>query len=295
MPCRCWAASTTLTSTPRSGPGRKCSHDRLRFEAVLEWARTRQLRKVRGQQRTDATHALAAVRALNRLAVVGGTLRHALDSLAVAAPDWLRPRCQPAWPERSARRLEDADLPKGQAAREAFAVLVRGDGHALLAAVHAPDAPAWLREVPAVELLRRVWVQQCRLDEGAVRWRAADNSPPAAVGIGSPDAADAHDARKGTTSWVGYVRSNVACSIPASCRRGSEEAPLGRPPYSEGKPGGKHSMAGKAGKHEGVSCMATRRPARHGASETACIPASSGAPRPSLPRMSATPPVQYPN
>jgi len=159
---------------------------------------------VRGRQRTDATHALAAVRALNRLEVVGETLRHALDSLAVAAPAWPRPRCQPAWPERSARRLEDADLPKGQAAREAFAVLVGGDGHALLAAVYAPDAPAWLREVPAVATLRRVWVRQFRLDEGAVRWRAADNIPPAAVFIGSPDDADAHYARKGTTSWVGY-------------------------------------------------------------------------------------------
>lgn len=176
----------------------------LLFEAVLAWARTRQLLKARGRQRTDATHVLAAVRALNRVEVVGETLRHALDSLAVAAPDWLRPRCQPTWPERYARRLEDADLPKGQAAREAFAVLVGGGGHALLAAVHAPDAPAWLREIPAVETLRRVWVQQFRLDEGAVRWRAADNIPPAAVSSGSPYDADAHYARKGTTSWVGY-------------------------------------------------------------------------------------------
>ena len=123
----------------------------------------------------------------------------------MAAPAWLRPRCQPTWSARYARRLEDADLPKGQAAHEAFAVLVGGDGHALLAAVYAPDAPAWLREVPAVALLRRVWVQQFRLDEGAVRWRAADDIPPAAVVIGSPYDADAHDARKGTTSWVEYT------------------------------------------------------------------------------------------
>ena len=181
------------------------------FEAVLAWARTRQLLKARGRQRTDATHVLAAVRALNRLEVVGETLRHALDSLAVAAPDWLRPRCQPAWPERYARRLEDADLPKGQAARAAFAVLVGGDGHALLGALSAPDALAWLRAIPAVETLRRVWVQQFRLEDGAVRWHAAGDIPPAAAFIGSPYDADAHYARKGTTSWVGYVRSNMAC------------------------------------------------------------------------------------
>ncbi len=176
----------------------------LLFEILLAWCRERRRLRARGQQRTDSTHVLAAVRALNRVEVVGATLRHALDSLAVAAPDWLRAQCRPEWGERYARRLADADLPKGQAARAAFALQVGGDGHALLAAAYAPDAPAWLREIPAVETLRRVWVQQFQLVEGATRWRAAEDIPPAAVFIGSPYDADAHDARKGTTSWVGY-------------------------------------------------------------------------------------------
>ena len=184
----------------------------LLFEALLTWCRERQLLKARGRQRTDSTHVLAAVRALNRIEVVGETLRHALDCLAVAAPDWLRAHGRPAWGDRYGRRLEDADLPKGQAAREAFAVQVGDDGHALLAAAYAPDAPSWLREVPAVETLRRVWVQQFRLEEGAVRWRAADDIPPAAVFIGSPYDADAHYARKSTTSWVGYkIHLTEAC------------------------------------------------------------------------------------
>jgi len=114
----------------------------LRLEAVLAWARTQQLLKARGRRRTDATPVLAAVRALNRIEIAGETLRHALNCLAVAAPDWLRPRCHPEWQERYARRLEDTDLPEEQAAREAFAVLVGGDGYALLTAVWAPNAPA---------------------------------------------------------------------------------------------------------------------------------------------------------
>jgi len=184
----------------------------LLFESLLAWCRERRLLKVRGQQRTDSTHVLAAVRALNRLELAGETLRHALDSLAVAAPDWLRAHCAPAWRERYDRRLEEADLPKGQAAREAFAVLVGGDGHTLLAAAYAPDAPAWLREVPAVETLRQVWVQQFHLDEGAVRWRSSDDIPPAATFIGSPYDGDAHYARKATTSWVGYkIHLTEAC------------------------------------------------------------------------------------
>jgi len=101
--------------------------------------------------------------------------------------------------------VEDADLPRGQAARAAFAVLVGGDGHALLAALWAPDAPAWLRTIPAVETLRRVWVQQFHLEGGTLRWRAADDIPPAAVSSGSPYDDDAHDARKSTMSWVGYT------------------------------------------------------------------------------------------
>jgi len=173
------------------------------FEALLAWCQARQLRKARGWQRTDATHVLAAVRALNRVAVVGETLRHALDSLAVAAPAWLRARCRPEWGERYARRLEDAQRPKGRSAREAFAVAIGADGDALLGAVYAPAVLAWLREIPASETLRRVWMQQFRLEGGTVLWRGADDIPPATVFSGSPYDEDAHSARKSITAWVG--------------------------------------------------------------------------------------------
>jgi transposase len=191
----------------------------LLLEGLLAWARARQLLKARGRQRTDSTHVLAAVRALTRVEVVGETLRHALDALAVAAPNWLRAQCQPAWGERYARRMEDARLPKGQAAREALAATIGVDGHALLAALYASDAPAWLREIPAVETRRRVWVQQFYLSEGAVQWRSSDDIPPASVFIGSPDDEEAHDARKYTTSWVGYqVQVTETCEAGAPRR-----------------------------------------------------------------------------
>jgi transposase len=56
------------------------------LDRLLEVLQTHQLLRQRGQQRTDSTHLLAAVRALNRLENVGETLRHALNSLAVAVP-----------------------------------------------------------------------------------------------------------------------------------------------------------------------------------------------------------------
>jgi transposase len=72
----------------------------LLFDSLLTWCRDRHLVKARGRQRTDSTHSLAAVRALNRIEVVGETLRHALNSLAVVAPEWLRAVSPPAWRDR---------------------------------------------------------------------------------------------------------------------------------------------------------------------------------------------------
>ena len=43
-----------------------------------------------GRQRTDSTPVLAAVRSLNRLELVGETLRATLNNVAQVVPDWLR-------------------------------------------------------------------------------------------------------------------------------------------------------------------------------------------------------------
>jgi transposase len=176
----------------------------LLFETLLTWCRHRQLVKARGRQRTDSTHMLAAVRALNRIEVVGETMRHALNTLAVVAPSWMRAVSQPDWPDRYTRRAEDDRLPTTQAARVALALAIGHDGWQLLAAVDHAEAPPWLREVPAVAILRRVWMQNYLWDGTHLRWREADNIPPAAQFISSPYDADAHYARKHTTQWVGY-------------------------------------------------------------------------------------------
>ena len=64
--------------------------EQVLLDALLERCKAVGLVKARGKQRTDSTHVLAAVRALNRVECVGETLRHALDVLAVVAPEWLR-------------------------------------------------------------------------------------------------------------------------------------------------------------------------------------------------------------
>ena len=176
----------------------------LLLDTLLTLSRERGWLKARGRQRTDSTHVLAAVRALNRLEAVGALLRHALNSLAVAVPDWLVAHAAPEWAERYARRVEDDRLPGKQAAREALALTIGRDGYALLDAALADDAPTWLRAIPAVETLRRAWVQQYRRDAAGVHWRASEDLPPAAVFISSPHDDEAHYARKRATQWVGY-------------------------------------------------------------------------------------------
>jgi transposase len=180
------------------------SAESLLLDRLLAWCRDRQLVKARGRQRTDSTHILAAVRALNRIEVVGEAMRHALNRLAVVAPEWLRAVSPPAWWDRYARRAEDDRLPSPQPARTALTLTIGHDGWQLLAAIDHADAPPWLREVPAVALLRRVWLQNYWWDGTPLHWREADNIPPAAQFISSPYDAEAHYARKHTTQWVGY-------------------------------------------------------------------------------------------
>jgi transposase len=179
------------------------------LDALLARCQAAGLLTARGRQRTDSTHVLATVRALNRLECVGETVRHALNVLATVAPDWLRPHVAPtwdAWAERYGSRFDEFRLPKATAAREALAEAIGRDGVGLLTAVYAADAPAWLRTVPAVETLRRIWVQEyyAPTAEGHVRWRAVEDLPPAARMVNSPHDPDARFSIKRDTKWTGY-------------------------------------------------------------------------------------------
>jgi transposase len=187
------------------------------LDALLDRCRERGWLKARGRQRTDSTHVLGRVRALNRLLCAQETLRHALNVLAVAAPEWLLANSQAAWRERYGRRCDESRIPAGQEQRRAFAQVVGEDGRALLSAVDAPGAPAWLRDVPAVVTLRLVWLQQFYQEGDAIRWRTeAEGTPPSGLSISSPYDPEARYARKETTTWVGYkVHLTESCDDDA--------------------------------------------------------------------------------
>src|SRR5712692_2343033 len=164
--------------------------------------------KTRGHQRTDSTHVLAKVRSLGRVEGVGETFRAALNSLAVAAPEWLLGQMQADWVDRDEHRVEDYRLPTGKQAREDYDVVIGKDGASLLSAIYAAQAPGWLREIAAVQTLRRVWVQNFYWEQGELRWRDSSNVPAAGECIDSPYDPEAHYAQKRTTSWVGDIRAS---------------------------------------------------------------------------------------
>jgi transposase len=56
------------------------------LDKFLQRCRENGLLKERGKQRTDATHVLAAIRVMNRLELVGETMRAALNAIAAEAP-----------------------------------------------------------------------------------------------------------------------------------------------------------------------------------------------------------------
>ncbi|GEO17362.1 hypothetical protein MAE02_50580 [Microvirga aerophila] len=117
------------------------------LDILLALCREQKLLSGRDRQRTDSTHVLAAVRFLNRLDCMTETLRAALNALATVAPEWLRAEADPAWLERCDRRSGDHEVPQGEAKRRAHAEQIGRDGHQLLAAIMAPGAPMWLRQV----------------------------------------------------------------------------------------------------------------------------------------------------
>jgi transposase len=174
------------------------------LDTLLARFRARGLLKAHSQQRTDSTHIEAAIRILNRLELVGETMRHALNSLAVSAPDWLKAHVPTEWYERYGPRFEQWRLPKTEAERHKLALQIGRDGQQLLLWAYAPDTPETVRKEAAVDILRRVWVQQYYIQDDDIFWRKPDNLPPSELGIHSPYDPQARFSIKRQTEWLGY-------------------------------------------------------------------------------------------
>jgi transposase len=197
------------------------------LDALLAKLRAEGLVKAGGKQRTDSTHVIAAVRALHIIELAGESVRAVLEALAAACPDWLAARfCTGDWARRYGARIDSWRLPAGKAERDKLTIAYARDGYALVAACYEDSAPAWARELPAVQVLRTVLVQNFHLDRDGqgrevIRRREAgleSGLPPAHLKLSSPYDPDARWGVKQDLRWLGYkLHVTETCDDPPGC------------------------------------------------------------------------------
>lgn len=172
--------------------------------------------KAQGKQRTDSSHVYAVIRHLNRLECIGETMRNALNDLATVAPEWLVEQVPQAWYVQYGPRFEAYRLPKKKGERLALLREIGEDGIYLLQCLYGTDAPDWLWQLPSVQILRQVWVQQYYVEEEQVyvRTKQERGLPPNKRLIQSPYDPEARNRTKRNSNWTGYmVHLTETCSV----------------------------------------------------------------------------------
>ncbi|MCT7958236.1 IS1182 family transposase [Laspinema palackyanum] len=184
----------------------KKESESILLDKMLARFKEKKLLKGRGIQRTDSTQVLGAIRMLNRLELVGETLRYALNDLSIHAPNWLCSVIQEDWFDRYGSRVDAYRLPKDKSERERLALTIGADGHHLLAAIYEGGTAFDLCELPSVEILRQVWIQQYAFINSELKWRDPKDLklPPNSIQIESPYDIEARNATKGEKNWTGY-------------------------------------------------------------------------------------------
>jgi transposase len=198
------------------------------LDALLARLAADGLVKPGGKQRTDSTHVVAAAAALRRLELAGESVRAALEALAAAHPAWVAQRvCVSDFARRYGTPMTSWRPPASQARRDELAIAYARDGYALLEAVYDSSSPAWLRELPAVDVLRRVLLQNYTrtITSGGrevIKRREkepeGDGLPPGHARIASPYDTDARWAAKREEFWLGYkLHITETCDDPPPC------------------------------------------------------------------------------
>lgn len=183
--------------------------EHLLLDKLLERCRDLGLVKASGKQRTDSTRVLGAIRSLNRLEVVGETLRAALNDLAVLAPEWLQKIASEEWYQRYGRRIEDYRLPSKKSERTAYAQKIGEDGAYLLKCLADSEIAAEGQALATVQTLVTLWDYHYERRDGedgeSLRWKSRKEVNTTLPCILSPYDTEVRYRRRCGTTWIGYI------------------------------------------------------------------------------------------
>lgn len=176
------------------------------FNRVLGRLQKEGYLKKRGRQRTDGTYVLGAVRSLNRLELLGETVRATLNELAANEPEWLSAHLRPEWIERYGPRVEEFHLPDSKAGRERLSQQFGEDGFYLLRHLESEDGGASLRDLPSVRALRSVWRRHFTRDNPGTppRLVTPKEMSSGSDAVCSPYDPDVRFCMRQDTKWTGY-------------------------------------------------------------------------------------------
>jgi transposase len=119
----------------------------------------------------------------------------------------LQAQITPAWFKRYGERIDNSRLPDKDTERTKLALVIGCDGlHLLRQVFAAPEKLAFLQQIPAVETLRQIWVQQYCWENEQLhsRSRRDHGMAPAAITIISPYDLQARYSEKRGMTWLGY-------------------------------------------------------------------------------------------
>jgi transposase len=131
-------------------------------------------------------------------------LFHALDLLAQVDPIWLNAQIPSEWVERYRQRPTTFRFPKSDKEKLELALQIGGDGRNLLSKIGNASSAEYLRKLPAIETLRRIWIQNYYQEEGMISWREEKDCPPASLRVISPYDLEVRNSTHGDVFWRGY-------------------------------------------------------------------------------------------
>jgi transposase len=170
------------------------------FETLVEQIRGMGLIQERGKQRTDSIAMLTKVRRLSRLELVVETLRLAVGGVVKAEREWSEKILPPSWEDKYGERFVMQRYNEKE--WKEYETNIGDDGQWLLKRLEDGGAPAGLKDLAEVQILRTVWAQQFREAQGKMVYQEL-KTYDGRTQIQTPHDPEARYSKKRYQEWVG--------------------------------------------------------------------------------------------